>query len=95
MTVEQLEPYRTIGPFDRASLPAGLLARHALKPAVWASLEVISGAIRFVWDMRPDAASEVLAAPAKILVPPEEIHHLEIEGEFALTITFMREPAAT
>ncbi|MBS0482406.1 MAG: DUF1971 domain-containing protein [Proteobacteria bacterium] len=88
-TLQQLEPYRTIGPFSRATLPAGLLSEHRLKPGAWGLLEVLSGKLRFVWD-QPDSEPLDLAAGDQVLILPEAPHHLEVTDDFSVRITFMR-----
>lgn len=79
--------YRTIGPFDAATLPAGLKAEHRLKPGTWAVLDLTEGSLTFRWD---DAAGgqDDLSAPARIAIPPEVPHHLELAGPLLLTVTF-------
>lgn len=89
-----LETYRTIGPFDTAGLPAGLLREHRLKEGTWAHLTVRSGRIGFAWD---DASSGgevfVLGKGESIDVPPRVPHHLEVQGEdFQIEIAFLADP---
>lgn len=89
-----VEAYRTLGPFDSTSVPAGLLKEHRLKPGTWARLSVLSGAIGFVWD---DTANEeyaiVLEAGASMDVPPTVPHHLELgEEDFSIRIEFLADP---
>lgn len=83
------EAYRTIGPFDEASLPAGLRSEHSLKPEVWALVRLERGSLRFVWDDDEGGADD-LVAPVELVVPPTALHHVEGEGPFELTITFLR-----
>lgn len=85
--------YRTIGPFDAASLPAGLRAEHRLKPGAWALLSLTEGALRFVWDDATGGAED-LVAPATLVVPEQVPHHVEGDGPFAVTITFHRADSA-
>ncbi len=90
---EAARAYRSIGPFDAASLPAGLLREHRLKQGTWGLLTVLSGRIGFAWD---DGKSEgevtVLEANDTIDVPPEVPHHLESQGEpFRIAIEFLAE----
>ena len=54
-------PYRTIGPFDSDTIPAGLLRRHDLKPGVWGVLTVAFGTIRFCWDDEAGGERELAA----------------------------------
>lgn len=81
--------YRTIGPFDAASLPAGLRAEHRLKPGAWALLSLTHGTLRFVWD-DAEGGSQDLAAPATLVVPEQVPHHVEGDGPFTVTIAFHR-----
>ena len=81
------EPYRTIGPFNPATLPAGLTAEHRLKPGVWALVELTQGAIEFLWD-DAKGGRHTLSAPAALVVPPEVAHHVETQSDFSLTISF-------
>ena len=83
------EPYRTIGPFDAETLPAGLRAEHRLKEGTWGLLELTDGSLRFVWDDERGGADE-MAAPAALVVPPQVLHHVESHGPFTLTIAFHR-----
>lgn len=87
------EAYRTIGPFDPATLPAGLRAEHRLKDGTWGLLALSEGSLRFVWD---DAAggAEDMAAPVSLVVPPQVLHHVQSDRSFALTITFHRSAKA-
>jgi tellurite resistance-related uncharacterized protein len=81
--------YRSIGPFDAQTLPAGLRSEHRLKEGTWGLLELTEGALRFVWDDEEGGADE-LRAPARLAVPPQVLHHVEGDGPFALTIAFHR-----
>jgi tellurite resistance-related uncharacterized protein len=81
--------YRSIGPFDAETLPAGLRAEHRLKEGTWGLLELTEGSLRFVWDDEGGGADD-LAAPATLVVPPQVPHHVEGEGDFSLTIAFHR-----
>jgi hemoglobin len=86
---EGVEPYRRIGPFGQADLPAGLLRSHNLAAEVWGLLSLEKGQIAFVWeDGSGDRAD--LVAPAEIVIPPKVLHHLEATGECSLAITFLR-----
>ncbi len=86
---EDVRPYRTIGPFDDATLPAGLRRTHDLAEDTWGLVELTEGTISFVWE---DEGGETLdlSAPAQIVVPPRVPHHVESNGAFRLSITFLR-----
>ncbi len=84
-----VRPYRTIGPFDAASLPSGLLKSHRLAKGVWGLLDLAEGSIAFVWEDQQGGSTE-LTAPASLIVPPEVPHRVCADGHFRLTITFHR-----
>jgi len=88
--LEELHKLREIGPFSAASIPRGLLAEHRLKPGRWARLDLREGTLDFVWDDGSNQ-SERMVAPATIMVPPETPHHLELQGEIVVSITFLAE----
>ena len=85
---ESVEPYRTIGPFDAATLPVGLRRTHDLKVGTWGLVELVEGTLSFVWEDAQGGRDE-LAAPARIVVPPQVPHHVEGD-DFRLSITFLR-----
>lgn len=93
-TPDGIEAYRTIGPFDTASLPAGLLQEHRLKEGTWARLTVLSGSIGFAWDDTADEGEAiVLREGESIDVPPTVPHHLETgEEDFSIELAFLAEP---
>lgn len=83
---EGAEPYRTIGPFDAATFPAGLRRTHDLKQGTWGRVALEAGSLVFVWEDEAGGRLE-LVAPAEIVVPPQAPHHVEGD-DFRLTITF-------
>ena len=85
---EGAEPYRTIGPFDAATLPAGLRRTHDLKQGTWGLVSLAEGSLSFVWEDEEGGRAE-LSAPVEIVVPPQVQHHVEGD-DFRLTITFYR-----
>ncbi len=83
------KPYRTIGPFDAGTLPAGLRRTHDLKAGTWGLVSLERGRIGFVWEDAEGGRAE-LVAPAEVVVPPQVPHHVEGD-DFELTITFFRD----
>lgn len=86
---DDVRPYRTIGPFDRKTLPEGLWRTHDLAQGVWGHVKLAEGRIAFVWD-DGSGDTDLLAGPASVVVPPLVPHHVEADGDFSLTITFHR-----
>ena len=87
--------YRRIGPFDRTSLPKGLLHEHRLKAGTWGVLRILSGNIRFVWDDAGHEHEAALVGPAQsVIIPPGVSHHLEIPaGDVVVEIEFLEAEA--
>ena len=85
---EGVAAYRTIGPFDAGTLPAGLRRTHDLKAGTWGVVSLAQGSLGFVWEDEAGARQD-LSAPAEIVVPPQVPHHVEGD-DFGLTITFFR-----
>lgn len=85
-------PYRTLGPFEGATIPAGLLRQHDLKPGVWGILSVEAGTICFCWDDEA-GGGRLLVAGDNMLIPPTVAHHLELRGQVVIAIAFWS-PAA-
>lgn len=83
-----VEAYRTIGPFDAASLPAGLRRTHDLKEGTWGKISLEQGSLGFVWEDATGGRDD-LAAPAELVVPPQVPHHV-LGDDFRLSITFYR-----
>lgn len=79
---------RQIGPFDRDSLPDGLLREHRLKPGRWGLLEIRRGAVCLVWD-DDGGVEEGLVAPTSRIIPPERPHHLVPIDDFVIEVAFM------
>lgn len=90
MSTPALDIYHTIGPFDRASVPEGLLREHSLKPGTWGRITVLSGSVGLAWDDDADEAVE-LGEGDTLVIPPVRPHHLVPTGAFELTIDFLRE----
>jgi len=83
-----VEPSRTIGPFDAATLPAGLRRTHNLKAGTWGRVALEQGRLGFVWEDEVGGRDD-LTAPAEIVVAPQVPHHVEGD-DFRLSITFYR-----
>jgi len=79
---------RTIGPFDDATLPAGLRRDHRVAGGVWALLRVLDGAVRFTMATDPPV-DRALAAGDTQTIPPDVLHSVRPRGPARVTIDFM------
>lgn len=84
-----VKAYRSLGPFGPDDLPTGLQRTHRLAENVWALLRLQAGCAVFVWE-DGSGEREELTAPAELVVPPQVPHHLEVEGDFRIALTFHR-----
>lgn len=84
------EPYKTTPQFDEDSLPQAIRSAHSTKAGVWGLLRVLEGEARLVFH---DPAREVRATPdSPATIPPQEIHHVELDGPVRLRVEFYHAP---
>jgi tellurite methyltransferase len=85
---EGLRLARTAGPFDAATLPAGLRKEHRIAEATWGVLRVIQGSVRL--SIATDPAITVgLTRGERQSIPPGVPHSLTLDGPFRLAIDFL------
>ena len=80
---------RTAGPFDAASVPAGLLADHVVAEGRWGCLHVAEGTVTF--SMQTDPPTVVhLHAGDRQPIPPGIRHALVLDGPVRLSVDFLK-----
>lgn len=89
---EELEFVRRTPDFTTATLPAGLLRDHRLKPGHWGHLQLLEGRLHYQDETGLVATLE---AGQSHWVQPEVVHHIEPRGEVSLRIEFYRSSAPT
>ncbi len=83
------EPYKVTPVFDEASLPQAIRSAHSTKQGVWGLLRVLDGEVRLVFH---DPAREVRVTPeSPAPIPPQAVHHVEVEGPMRMQVEFFRE----
>lgn len=86
------EPYKVTPVFDEATLPEAIRNAHNTKAGVWGLLRVLEGEVRLVFH---DPAHEVRVTPdTPAPIPPEAVHHVEVDGPMRMQVEFYREPPA-
>ena len=80
---------RTTAEFDEHTVPGGLLRDHRIAAGVWGRLVVRSGALRFGFG--DDAEFEVAAGEA-VVIPPDQMHHVAVDGAVRFVVEFHRPP---
>lgn len=85
---EGCDAYRSLGPFTAQTVPAGLQKAHSLKAGCWGVLKIEGGSVDFVWEDVPNGSATRLEAGDSILIPPGRLHHLELDGDVTLGLTF-------
>ena len=89
---DDLEPYRTVGPFTAETVPTALTRSHATKAGVWGRIKVSAGSLVLA---RYDGAGTVIAeetisAGQTGFVAPGEAHHVTLSEAAEFQVTFMR-----
>jgi tellurite resistance-related uncharacterized protein len=82
---------RTAGPFDAATLPAGLRRSHRVGDRTWACLRVLSGTVRLRLATDPPLDLQ-LEAPAAQPIPPTVVHSVAPDGPIRLVVDFFVRP---
>ncbi len=84
-----LELDRTTDEFDERTVPTGLLRDHRVATGVWGRLVVRSGALRFGFG---DDDEFVVSAGASVVIPPDRVHHVAVDGPVRFAVEFHRAP---
>jgi tellurite resistance-related uncharacterized protein len=87
-TPEDLRVARTAGPFDEATVPAGLRRNHRVAPSTWGLLRVLEGSVELSMETDPPQ-HRVLQAGDTQPIPPEVAHHLTVGGPVQLAVDFL------
>jgi tellurite resistance-related uncharacterized protein len=90
---EGYAPYRRTDTFTEASVPQGLLQRHATKRGVWALIHVARGALRYEIEALHSEESLVPGSPGVVL--PEVAHRVTPLGEVEFFVEFWGRTAAS
>lgn len=90
-----LKAYRDSPVFTPDNLPPALQAAHSTKAGTWGVLTVHTGILRYTLDDPPHTAV-VLSAGQRIVIQPQQRHHVafELPGSFQITFYREAEPAA-
>lgn len=79
---------RTAGPFDEATLPAGLLKDHLVAGGTWGRIHVTEGTVTFSLRTEPPTIINLVAGDRQA-IPPGVPHALTLDGPLRLTIDFL------
>jgi tellurite resistance-related uncharacterized protein len=85
-----LKAYKKTPIFDQQTVPKGFRRAHSTKEGVWATINVLSGRVRYVVDDIESMAFE-LNHQTKGVIAPEVLHHLELTGEVQLYVEFYKD----
>ncbi len=80
---------RTTAEFDEHSVPTGLLRDHRVARGTWGRLVVRAGGLRFGFG---DDAEFDVAAGESVVIPPERLHHVAVDGAVRFVVEFHRPP---
>jgi hypothetical protein len=85
---DDLRVARTAGPFDEASIPAGLRRDHRVAPSTWGVLRVLDGSVELSIETDPPLRRR-LRVGGRQPIPPDVAHHLTVEGRVQLAVDFL------
>ncbi|MBK9262542.1 MAG: DUF3565 domain-containing protein [Polyangiaceae bacterium] len=80
------KPYKQTAQFTEATVPAGLLRDHHLKPGVWGHIVVDDGKLEYVCDR----GAFVLKPGVVGVVEPEVVHHVRPIGSVSFHVVFLK-----
>jgi tellurite resistance-related uncharacterized protein len=83
-----LSVVRTAGPFDAATVPAGLLTEHVVADRTWGRLQVIDGALVFSIQTEPPFTIRLREGDRQA-IPPGVPHSLALDGPVRFTVDFL------
>jgi tellurite resistance-related uncharacterized protein len=83
-----LRTVRTAGPFDAATVPAGLRRDHRVAEGTWAVVRVLDGSLRFTMATDPPV-DRVLRAGDAQPVPPGVPHAVHPDGPVRVAVDFL------
>jgi tellurite methyltransferase len=83
-----LRVVRTAGPFDEASLPAGLRRAHRVAEGTWGRLQVADGSLVLTMESTPPLRAPLRGGESHP-IPPGVPHALLVDGPVRLTIDFL------
>ena len=83
-----LQPSRTAGPFDAASLPAGLRRTHRIAAATWGVLRVVRGSAHLDIEVDPPLHRRLEAGDSQP-IPPEAPHLVALDDAGVIEIDFL------
>ena len=79
---------RTAGPFDAASLPAGLRKVHRVPEGRWGLLRVLDGSLGFIMTTDPPVAVRLCEGDTHA-IPPSVDHKLTIDRPVVMALDFL------
>jgi len=83
------EPYKITPVWDQDTLPVAIKNEHSTKSGTWGVLRVLEGEVTLVFQ---DSASSVRVTPSSpALIPPGEVHHVELKGPMRMQVEFHHE----
>ncbi|HEX2577735.1 MAG TPA: DUF1971 domain-containing protein, partial [Aquihabitans sp.] len=83
---------RTAGPFDSATLPAGLRRDHRVGPRTWGRIRVLRSAVQLTMHTTPATDTRLVAGEEQHL-PPGILHAVRPVGDVLVEVDFLTRPA--
>lgn len=82
------DPYSSTPVFNESNLPKALQHAHHTKAGTWGVLELMAGELVYV--VEDSGSRQVMLAGDCQLIPPLELHHVELTGPMQMQVHFYR-----
>lgn len=79
---------RVAGPFDEATMPAGLRRAHRVHTGTWACIRVLEGTLRISMQTEPPIERHIAAGGGQA-IPPEVEHEVSLSGPVRFEVDFL------
>lgn len=74
--------------FNEDTVPAGLLREHRVADGVWGRLVVDAGCLGFRFE--DEDRTRHVSAGGSIVIPPQRLHHVDVDGPVQFRVEFHR-----
>jgi tellurite methyltransferase len=86
---EGCEFVRATPEFKEGSVPAALRSAHRIADGVWGRLVVTDGGLWFTFESDPQGRRRLAAGDHQV-IPPVELHRVEVDGPVRFLVEFHR-----
>ncbi|WP_182482315.1 DUF1971 domain-containing protein [Henriciella barbarensis] len=86
---DSIEVYAQSPIFHQDTVPKKLTKAHSTKPGTYGRLNVLSGALTYVVTGPPETRTDLYGGDS-VLIRPEQVHYVSIDGPVKFQVDFMK-----